>query len=137
MNPFCEVAPQKQIEDKAVGEITEKFPNVKLNPVYKTDIESACDAAVAKCPNELKTLASPTSIEKLICEAALQNQTEDKTVEEIRQVSGAKVPLESTTAGGTVASLTPEANSIFTVHAVSVLSLAVVCKTVLEKERIH
>ncbi|CAK0856377.1 unnamed protein product, partial [Prorocentrum cordatum] len=84
------VAPQRQIEDKAVWGIAEKFPNVKLNPVYKTDIDSACDAAVAKCPQELKTLASPTSIEKLIYETALRNQIGDKVVEEIRQVSGAK-----------------------------------------------
>eukprot|EP00959_Pyramimonas_sp_CCMP1952_P330524 6921233-Pyramimonas_sp.AAC.1 len=61
-------------------------------------MESACDAAVVKCPHELKTLASPTSIEKLICEAALQNQIEDKAVEEIHQVSGAMAPLESTAA---------------------------------------
>ncbi|CAK0822010.1 unnamed protein product, partial [Prorocentrum cordatum] len=86
----AEAAKRPQTMLFAIGEISEKSPNVKLNPVCKTDIESACDAAVAKCLRELKTLASPTSIEKLIYEAALHNQIDDKAVEEIRQVSGAK-----------------------------------------------
>ncbi|CAK0889833.1 unnamed protein product, partial [Prorocentrum cordatum] len=51
---ICEVASQKQDEDKAVDEIcqviTEKFPNIKFNPDCKTDVEAVWDAAVAKCP---------------------------------------------------------------------------------------
>ncbi|CAK0877861.1 unnamed protein product [Prorocentrum cordatum] len=51
---ICELASQKQVEDKAVDEIcqviTEKFPNIKFNPDCKTDVEAVWDAAVAKCP---------------------------------------------------------------------------------------
>ncbi|CAK0877860.1 unnamed protein product [Prorocentrum cordatum] len=76
---ICEVASQKQVEDRAVAEIcqviTEKFPNIKFNPDCKTDVEAVWDAAVAKCPQAQLTLPSPADIEKLICEVASQKSS--------------------------------------------------------------
>ncbi|CAK0877868.1 unnamed protein product [Prorocentrum cordatum] len=93
---ICEVASQKQVEDKAVDEIcqviTEKFPNIKFNPDCKTDVEAVWDAAVAKCPQAQLTLPSPADIEKIICELASQKQVEDKAVDEICQVITEKFP---------------------------------------------
>ncbi|CAK0877858.1 unnamed protein product [Prorocentrum cordatum] len=93
---ICELASQKQVEDKAVDEIcqviTEKFPNIKFNPDCKTDVEAVWDAAVAKCPQAQLTLPSPSDIEKLICEVASQKQVEDKAVDEICQVITEKFP---------------------------------------------
>ncbi|CAK0877862.1 unnamed protein product [Prorocentrum cordatum] len=93
---ICEVASQKQVEDKAVDEIcqviTEKFPNIKFNPDCKTDVEAVWDAAVAKCPQAQLTLPSPADIEKMICELASQKQVEDKAVDEICQVITEKFP---------------------------------------------
>ncbi|CAK0877859.1 unnamed protein product [Prorocentrum cordatum] len=93
---ICEVASQKQVEDRAVAEIcqviTEKFPNIKFNPDCKTDVEAVWDAAVAKCPQAQLTLPSPADIEKLICEVASQKQVEDKAVDEICQVITEKFP---------------------------------------------
>ncbi|CAK0889834.1 unnamed protein product, partial [Prorocentrum cordatum] len=93
---ICEVASQKQDEDKAVDEIcqviTEKFPNIKFNPDCKTDVEAVWGAAVAKCPQAQLTLPSPADMEKLICEVASQKQDEDKAVDEICQVITEKFP---------------------------------------------
>ncbi|CAK0801370.1 unnamed protein product, partial [Prorocentrum cordatum] len=93
---ICEVASQKQDEDKAVDEIcqviTEKFPNIKFNPDCKTDVEAVWDAAVAKCPQAQLTMPSPADMEKLICEAASQKQDEEKAYDEICQVITEKFP---------------------------------------------
>ncbi|CAK0877864.1 unnamed protein product [Prorocentrum cordatum] len=96
VDEICQVASQKQVEDKAVDEIcqviTEKFPNIKFNPDCKTDVEAVWDAAVAKCPQAQLTLPSPADIEKMICELASQKQVEDKAVDEICQVITEKFP---------------------------------------------
>ncbi|CAK0807897.1 unnamed protein product, partial [Prorocentrum cordatum] len=93
---ICEVASQKQDENKAVDEICQviarKFPNIKFNLDCKTDVEAVWDAAVDKCPQAQLTQPSPADMEKLICEAASQKQDEDKAYDEICQVITEKFP---------------------------------------------
>ncbi|CAK0896299.1 unnamed protein product, partial [Prorocentrum cordatum] len=93
---ICEVASRKQVEDKAVDEISqalaEKFPSAKFNPDCKTDVEAVWGAAAAKRPRAQPTLPSPADIEEPICEVESQKQVEDKAVDQICQVTTEKAP---------------------------------------------
>jgi len=74
----CEFASQKQIEEKATGEIcmliNKTFPSIQFNPNCKTLLEGAWDLIVAHCPKGREALPSPADIEKLVCELASQKQ---------------------------------------------------------------
>merc|ERR1711988_1745636 len=75
---ICQVASEKQVEDKAVDEVCEaiaaKFPSVKFNPDCKTVVSAYWEKAVAMCPQGYETAPSPADIEKLICQVASEKQ---------------------------------------------------------------
>merc|ERR1712032_1531523 len=84
----CEVATQKQVEDKAIDEICaaikKESPHNPINAFCHNMVERAWDDIVARCPKgDMKALPTPGEVENLVCKVATQKQVEDKAIDEI------------------------------------------------------
>jgi hypothetical protein len=92
---ICEVATQKEIEDKAVEEVcavvAERFPSLKFDPDCKTVLEGLWDKAEAMCPKTLEA-PDPSEIEKLLCKLASLKPFEDRSAEEVCSLVTEKFP---------------------------------------------
>jgi len=92
---ICQYATDKQIEEKATGEvcdfIAQKFPTVKFDPDCKTVVDQAWDSVAAMCPKGGRNI-DPSEIEQLLCKFATDKQFEEKATGEVCDFITEKFP---------------------------------------------
>jgi hypothetical protein len=94
---FCKVASQKQIEDKAIDEVSTTIEQ-KVPMVKKDACMLASNLAWGKiekmCPKgrEMYNFSPVNDIEKLVCKVASQKQIEDRAIDEVCSIIEEKFP---------------------------------------------